>query len=40
MMMSSVAGEGVTEVLRTLRQNIDDDRLRFRTTEEDTPWQP
>ena len=41
MMMSGVAGEGVTEVLRTLRQNIDDDRLRFRTTEEEEePWQP
>jgi len=40
MMMSSVAGEGVTEVLRTLRQNIDEDRLRFRSTEEETPWQP
>ncbi|WP_411975114.1 GTPase ObgE [Sulfitobacter faviae] len=40
MIMSSVAGEGVTEVLRTLRQNIDEDRLRFRSTEEETPWQP
>ena len=40
MMMSGVAGEGVTEVLRTLRQNIDDDRLRYRTSEEEETWQP
>ena len=41
MMMSGVAREGVTEVLRALRGQIDDDRLRFRSEdEEEAPWQP
>lgn len=40
MMMSGVSREGVTEVLRTLRTRIDDDRLRHTTSEEDAPWQP
>ena len=41
MMMSGVAREGVTEVLRALRGQIDDDRLRFRSDdEEEAPWQP
>ena len=40
MEMSGVAGEGVTEVLRTLRANIDEDRLRQRPQEEEAPWQP
>ncbi len=43
MMMSGVAGEGVTDVLRALRGQIDDDRLRYRVTEADeveAPWQP
>ena len=40
MEMSGVAGEGVTEVLRTLRSNIDEDRLRQRPREEEAPWQP
>ena len=39
-MMSGVAREGVTEVLRALRGQIDDDRLKFRDTEEEAPWQP
>ena len=40
-MMSGVAREGVTEVLRALRGQIDDDRLRFRSEdEEEAPWQP
>tara|TARA_R110000787_G_scaffold153823_1_gene267689 strand:- start:1113 stop:2147 length:1035 start_codon:yes stop_codon:yes gene_type:complete len=40
MMMSGVAGEGVTDVLRTLRGQIDEDRLRYRPVEEVAPWQP
>jgi len=42
MMMSGVSREGVTDVLRALRTQIDDDRLRHKiTTEEDSaPWQP
>ncbi|MGJ8545540.1 MAG: GTPase ObgE [Sulfitobacter sp.] len=40
MQMSGVAGEGVIEVLRTLRGQIDDDRLRHRPQEESAPWQP
>ncbi|WP_299692779.1 GTPase ObgE [uncultured Tateyamaria sp.] len=40
MMMSSVAREGVTEVLRTVRNQIDDDRLRHRPAEEAEPWRP
>ncbi|MEM7631666.1 MAG: GTPase ObgE [Pseudomonadota bacterium] len=40
MLMSSVAREGVTEVLRTLRGQIDDDRVRHRPAEEVEPWRP
>lgn len=40
MLMSGVAGEGVTEVLRALRGEIDDDRLRHRPAEEVAPWHP
>ncbi|MEM8655653.1 MAG: GTPase ObgE [Pseudomonadota bacterium] len=40
MLMSSVAREGVTEVLRALRSQIDDDRLRHRPAEEAEPWRP
>ena len=40
MLMSSVAREGVTDVLRTLRGQIDDDRLRHRPAEEAAPWRP
>ena len=40
MMMSSVARDGVTDVLRALRGQIDDDRLRHRPAEEAQPWQP
>ncbi|MEM6658886.1 MAG: GTPase ObgE [Pseudomonadota bacterium] len=41
-MMSSVAREGVTEVLRALRAQIDDDRIRHRhrPTPEAEPWHP
>ncbi|WP_299147947.1 GTPase ObgE [uncultured Tateyamaria sp.] len=40
MIMSSVAREGVTEVLRALRAEIDDDRIRHRPQEEIEPWRP
>ncbi|QJF51205.1 GTPase ObgE [Roseobacter ponti] len=40
MMMSGVAREGLTEVLRALRSQIDDDRLRHRPQEEAEPWHP
>ncbi len=38
--MSSVAREGVTEVLRALRAEIDDERVRRKPEEEIEPWQP
>ncbi len=39
--MSGATGEGVREVLRTLRERISADRLRQRKQgEEDAPWQP
>ena len=40
MMMSGVAREGVTDVLRALRSQIDDDRLRQRPVQEAEPWRP
>src|SRR6056297_342998 len=41
MLMSGVSGEGVTEVLRALRERIDADRLRHRSVEgDDATWQP
>ena len=41
MLMSGVSGEGVTEVLRALRNQIDDKRLRSREdVEEAGPWRP
>jgi GTP-binding protein len=40
MMMSGVAREGVTEVLRALRGQIDNDRLRHRPVAEEEPWRP
>lgn len=45
MTMSGVSKEGVTEVLRALRDQIDADKLRHRIAEaaedeEDAPWQP
>ncbi len=40
MQMSGVARENVTEVLRALRGEIDDDRLRHKTPEEPQSWQP
>jgi GTP-binding protein len=46
MMMSGVSQEGIPDVLRALRAEIDDNRLRHRKAEqqeaqgEDAPWQP
>lgn len=44
MLMSGVTNEGTTEVLRALRAQIDDNRLRQKkaaqSEEEDTSWQP
>ena len=44
MMMSGVSQEGIPDVLRALRAEIDDNRLRHRKAAEesveDTPWQP
>ncbi|MEJ6398912.1 GTPase ObgE [Yoonia sp. 208BN28-4] len=48
MMMSAVTGEGVTDVLRALKDQIAEDKLRHRkdnrtdeeVAEEDAPWQP
>ena len=42
MLMSGVSGEGTVEVLRALRAEIDDNRLRGRDpqAEEDAPWRP
>ena len=42
MLMSGVTGEGVTEVLRSLRAEIDENRLRHRKATEaaPAPWQP
>jgi len=39
-LMSSVAREGVTEVLRSLRAQIDEDRIRHRPAPEAEPWHP
>jgi len=44
MLMSGISHEGTTEVLRALRSEIDDDRLRQKIAddvdEEEAPWQP
>ena len=41
MTMSGVARDGVTEVLRTLRGQIDEGKLRMKPEETDVePWQP
>jgi GTP-binding protein len=40
MMMSGVSREGVTEVLRALRGEIDEDRLRHTPAKEEATWQP
>ncbi|NVK16690.1 MAG: GTPase ObgE [Rhodobacteraceae bacterium] len=40
LLMSGVSRQGVNEVLRALRNEIDDDRLRMKPAEEEEPWQP
>ncbi len=40
MLMSAVSGAGVTDVLRALRSQIDADRLRQKSVEEETEWRP
>ena len=43
MLMSGVSREGITEVLRALRGEIDDNRLRHRVAEaatDDSEWRP
>ncbi len=40
MLMSGVSREGLPEVLRTVRGQIDEDRIRQKPAEEPTPWQP
>lgn len=40
MMMSGVTGEGTTEVLRALKAEIAEDKLRQQAPEEEEPWQP
>ncbi len=38
--LSGVSGDGVTDVLRALRNDIDADRLRHKPREEAAPWRP
>jgi GTP-binding protein len=41
LMMSGASGEGTVDVLRALRREIDEDRLRLKKVdEEDETWQP
>ncbi len=40
MMMSGVSREGLNEVLRSVRSEINDDRIRQKPVEEPAPWQP
>ncbi|WP_425046377.1 GTPase ObgE [Primorskyibacter sp. S87] len=40
LLMSGVSREGLTEVLRAVRAEIDEDRLRLKPAEEAEPWQP
>ena len=40
MMLSAVSREGLPEVLRAVRAQIEDDRIRLKTPEEEAPWQP
>lgn len=40
MPMSGVAQTNTVEVLRALRGEIDDDRIRLKPAEEEAPWQP
>ncbi|WP_146345282.1 GTPase ObgE [Falsiphaeobacter marinintestinus] len=40
LMMSGVSGEGVTDVLRAVRAEIAEDRLRLKPVEEEDQWRP
>ncbi|MGR3624479.1 GTPase ObgE [Pseudophaeobacter sp.] len=40
LLLSGVSREGLSEVLRAVRAEIDDDRLRHKPVEEDAPWRP
>jgi len=40
MQMSAVARTNTVEVLRALRAQIDDDRIKQKSSEEDAPWRP
>lgn len=40
MMMSGVSREGLNEVLRSVRSEINEDRIRQKPVEEPAPWQP
>ncbi len=40
MIMSGVSREGLNEVLRAVRAEIDDDRIRMKPVEEEAPWRP
>ncbi|PCH67466.1 MAG: GTPase ObgE [Rhodobacteraceae bacterium] len=40
LIMSGVSREGVTDVLRALRSEIDEDKLRLNPAPEETQWQP
>ena len=39
-MMSGVSREGLNEVLRAVRAQVDDNRIRLKPVEEEEPWQP
>jgi GTP-binding protein len=39
-MLSGVSREGLSEVLRAVRAEIDDDRIRQKPVEEEAPWRP
>ncbi|EBA17844.1 GTP-binding protein, GTP1/OBG family [Roseobacter sp. SK209-2-6] len=39
-MMSGVSREGLNEVLRAVRAQVDDNRIRLKPVEEEAPWQP
>jgi GTPase len=40
LMLSGVSREGLSEVLRAVRAEIDDDRIRQKPVEEEAPWRP
>ena len=40
MQMSAVAKINTVDVLRALRSEIDEDRIRQNASEEEVPWQP